>query len=291
MIQALAQRTVSGVLLGGGAIAVFFFAPVPALFALMLIIAALATREFYALLPAVNIPRFPVVGTLCGLLYLCAVWAQLNLPGLTATQRAAIEPAVFFLIVATILIRQFPQGENPRPLETMAGTLMGVLYVPLMLGFYPRLLLTWGADTGRWLIFFGVLVVKVSDIGAYFVGSTLGRHKLCPRISPKKTWEGLFGGIAASLVASLAWWQLAHGQIGALVFPLPHAIVLGLLLPVMGLFGDLAESVLKRAANVKDSASYIQGMGGLLDVLDSLLLTAPLLFIYVLLFLQLKPGV
>ena len=100
-----------------------------------------------------------------------------------------------------------------------------------------------------------------------------------------------FGGIAASLVTSLAWWQLAHGQIGALVFPLPHAIALGLLLPVMGLFGDLAESVLKRAANVKDSASYIQGMGGLLDVLDSLLLTAPLLFIYVLLFLQLKPGV
>ena len=291
MIPALVQRTTSGLLLGGAAIGIFFWAPVPALFVVLLLIATLATREFYALLPAANIPRYPVVGTLCGLLYLTGVWLQLNLTTLTGAQRAAIEPALFFLIVTVILIRQFPQTENTRPLETMAGTLMGVLYVPLMLGFFPRLLLTWGADTGRWLIFFGVLVVKVSDIGAYFVGSTLGRHKLCPHISPKKTWEGFVGGIVASLVASLAWWQLAHGRIGALEFTLPHAVVLGLLLPVMGLFGDLAESVLKRAANFKDSANYIQGMGGILDVLDSLLLTAPLLFIYVLLFLHLKPGV
>jgi phosphatidate cytidylyltransferase len=215
-----------------------------------------------------------------------AVWAQFTLPALTSTQRAAIEPALFFLIVAAILIRQFPQKENPRPLETMAGTLMGVLYVPLMLGFYPRLLLTWGADGGRWLIFYGVLVVKFSDIGAYFVGCTLGRHKLCPRISPKKTWEGLIGGIAASLAVSLLWWHFAHGRAGALALTLPHAVILGLLLPVMGLFGDLAESVLKRAANVKDSASYIQGMGGVLDVLDSLLLTAPALYIYALLLLK-----
>ncbi len=291
MIPALVQRTTSGVLLGGGAIAVFFWAPVPALFGVLLLVAALATREFYALLPAANIPRYPVVGTLCGLCYLVAVWAQLTCTTLTGAQRAAIEPALFFLIVTTILLRQFPQRENPRPLETLAGTLMGVLYVPLMLGFFPRLLLTWGADTGRWLIFYGVLVVKVSDIGAYFVGSTLGRHKLCPHISPKKTWEGLVGGIIASLVASLLWWHLAHGRIGALDLALPHAIVLGLLLPVMGLFGDLAESVLKRAANVKDSANYIQGMGGILDVLDSLLLTAPLLFLYALLFLHLQPGV
>ena len=291
MIPALVQRTISGVLLGGAAIALFFKAPVPALFVSLLLVAALGTREFYALLPAANIPRFPVVGTLCGLLYLGGVWAQLTCPALTGTQRAAIEPALFFLIVTTILLRQFPQKNNLRPLETMAGTLMGVLYVPLMLSFYPRLLLTWGVDTGRWLIFYGVLVVKLSDIGAYFVGSLCGRHKLCPRISPKKTWEGLLGGILASLAASLVWWQLAHGRIGALELTLPHAIALGLLLPVMGLFGDLAESVLKRAADVKDSASYIQGMGGVLDVLDSLLLTAPLLFIYVLMFLQLKTGV
>lgn len=291
MIPALAQRVTSGLLLGGAAIAIFFWAPVPALFGIMLLVAAFATREFYALLPAANIPRYPVVGTLCGLLYLVAVWAQLTCPALTSTQRAAIEPAMFFLIVTAIFLRQFPQTENPRPLETMAGTLMGVLYVPLMLSFYPRLLLTWGEGTGRWLIFYGVLVVKVSDIGAYFAGSLLGRHKLCPHISPKKTWEGLAGGIAASLVVSLLWWHWAHGRIGALELTLPHAVSLGLLLPVMGLFGDLAESVFKRAANVKDSASYIQGMGGILDVLDSLLLTAPLLFLYVLLFLHLKPGV
>jgi len=102
----------------------FLLAPVPALFGILLIVAAFATREFYALLPAANIPRYPIVGTFCGLLYLVAVWAQLAIPSLTSTQRSAIEPAMFFLIVSTILIRQFPQKENPRPLETMAGTLM-----------------------------------------------------------------------------------------------------------------------------------------------------------------------
>ena len=286
MIPALVQRTVSGVLLGGAALAILFWASPLVLFGILLAVAALACYEFFALLPAVNIPRYPIVGTLCGLLYLAGVWAHLAWP---ATVPVEIEPALLFVFVATILIRQFPQKENLRPLETMAGTIMGVLYAPFLLSFFPRLYFTWGTAGGPWLILYLLLVVKLSDTGAYFVGCTIGRHKLCERISPKKTWEGFFGGLLFAVVASLAFWYFCHGQLGALAFSLPHAIGLALLLTLMGVLGDLAESILKRAANVKDSASYIQGMGGILDVLDSLLLAAPTLFIYAALFLH-KPN-
>ncbi|MCX7005872.1 MAG: phosphatidate cytidylyltransferase, partial [Kiritimatiellaeota bacterium] len=209
MIPALVQRTISGVLLGGGAIAILFWAPPLALFGVLLVVAALACYEFFALLPAANIPRYPVVGTLCGLLFLGGAWAHLTRP---AVVPATIEPVLLFVLVATILIRQFPQKENPRPLETMAGTIMGVLYAPFLLSFFPRLLLTWNAADGRWLILYLILIVKLSDTGAYFVGCTIGRHKLVPRISPKKTWEGFFGGLAFSLVASLLWWHFSGGR-------------------------------------------------------------------------------
>ena len=283
MIPALLQRTTSGLLIGGLLIVALFWLPTIALLPIMLVVATFASYEFFKLLPAANIPRYPWIGTLCGLLFLTGVWFEYTRP---ASVPPVIEPALLFVLVATILIRQFPQKENLRPLETMAGTIMGVLYAPFLLSFFPRLMFHWSEASGRWLLLYLVLVVKMSDIGAYFVGCSIGRHKLCPRISPQKTWEGFFGGLIFALATSLAWWKLAHGQIGALVLPLPHALALGLGLALMGVLGDLAESILKRAANVKDSASYIQGMGGILDVLDSLLLAAPTLYIYAVLFLK-----
>jgi phosphatidate cytidylyltransferase len=283
MIPVLLQRTTSAVLLIGLLLAALFWLPPIALLPLLLAVAALACFEFFKLLPAANIPRYPWIGTFCGLLFLAGVWFEYTQPALVPP---AVEPLLLFLLVAIILLRQFPQKENPRPLETMAGTIMGVLYAPFLLSFFPRLMFQWGAASGGWLILYLVFVVKMSDVGAYFVGCTLGRHKLCPRISPKKTWEGFFGGLVFALATSVIWWKLAHGHLGALAITLPHALVLGLLLALMGVLGDLAESILKRAANVKDSASYIQGMGGILDVLDSLLLAAPTLYAYALLFLK-----
>lgn len=282
-VPALIQRTVSGVLIIAALLGVLFWLPPIGMLPILLAVAALASFEFFKLLPAANIPRYPWIGTLCGLLFLVGVWFEYTRPDMV---RPVIEPALLFALVTTILIRQFPQKENPRPLETMAGTIMGVLYAPFLLSFFPRLMFQWGSAGGGWLILYLVFVVKMSDVGAYFVGCSLGRHKLCPRISPKKTWEGFFGGLVFALTTSVFWWKLAHGHVGALAITLPHALALGLLLALMGVLGDLAESILKRAANVKDSASYIQGMGGILDVLDSLLLAAPTLYVYALLFLK-----
>ena len=122
------------------------------------------------------------------------------------------------------------------------------------------------------------------DAGAYFVGCAHGRHKLIPRISPAKSWEGLGGGVAAGTLASLLYFWIFHGPLSSIRMNGWDAVVLGVLLSVIGTVGDLTESLFKRAAGVKDSGTYLLGMGGLLDVLDSVLFAAPTLYIYARLF-------
>jgi phosphatidate cytidylyltransferase len=142
--------------------------------------------------------------------------------------------------------------------------------------------------TGRRLIFYLVAVVKSMDTGAFLFGSVFGRHKLFPRISPNKTWEGFVGGIAAGLGASLLFFHACRSgpgaesaALGTVVFGLRDAVMLGVLLPAAGVLGDLLESLIKRGCGVKDSGRWIPGMGGMLDITDSLLVAAPVLYYYV----------
>ncbi|MCX6996198.1 MAG: phosphatidate cytidylyltransferase [Kiritimatiellaeota bacterium] len=283
MIPALVQRVTSSVLLVALLLAVLVWAPVTVLLLILLAVASLATLEFYRLLRAADLPHYPWVGVVCGNALLAAIGLRFYFPGLPA---GAAEANALFLATVLVLLRQFPQKLNPRPLETMAGTLLGVLYAPFLLSFLVRLLLQWDVAGNRWIIFFPILIVKAGDSGAYFVGCSLGRHKLIPRLSPNKTWEGFFGGLAFALAAGLLWWHFSGGCIGPLRLPLLHAIVLPLLIALAGVMGDLTESLMKRAAGVKDSAGYIQGLGGVLDVIDSILFAAPTMFFYALVFLR-----
>ncbi|HEX8254113.1 MAG TPA: phosphatidate cytidylyltransferase, partial [Thermoanaerobaculia bacterium] len=113
------------------------------------------------------------------------------------------------------------------------------------------------------------------DIAAFYVGRTFGKHKLSPRISPKKTIEGLLGGVAASVIAAVVIHFTFFDR-----FPLHHAIIAGIILSVAGVIGDLAESMWKRSADVKDSGTLLPGHGGFLDRFDSILFTAPILYCY-----------
>jgi phosphatidate cytidylyltransferase len=123
-----------------------------------------------------------------------------------------------------------------------------------------------------------IAVTKFSDMGAYLTGSAIGRHLMSPQISAKKTWEGFFGALALALLCSLGLFKLMPGHLSALTWT--HATVLGLLLGVGAVIGDLAESIVKRSTGVKDSGGLLPGIGGALDLIDSLLFTAPLLFFY-----------
>lgn len=160
-------------------------------------------------------------------------------------------------------------------------TLFGTLYIGLMLS---SLVSTRALPSGEWLILFVAFVTWAGDTGAYYAGSLWGRHLLAPTVSPKKTMEGLLGGVVVAVGAAL----LAHAWFLPQV-PLLDAVILGFLLTGAGLVGDLCESAMKRSAGVKDSGGILPGHGGMLDRLDSLLFTAPTFYYYMILVRGLSP--
>jgi phosphatidate cytidylyltransferase len=164
-------------------------------------------------------------------------------------------------------------GPFERRLKDVAITAFGVLYVGFTLS---TIVSTRALPAGEWFVLFVAIITWAADTGAYYAGTLWGKHLLAPSVSPKKTIEGVGGGLALAVgaaVAACAWFipQLS----------LSDAVVLGLLLTVAGLLGDLWESVIKRRVGVKDSGSILPGHGGMLDRLDSLLFTAPTFYYYV----------
>lgn len=276
----LKQRVISGVLLGTSLIAAVIFAqPWVALF-VMGLLCVLGLMEFYGMLDAAGIPNFRHVCIGAGILILFVEWLALQQPE-TSKLRADADAVVMAIAFGSLFIRQFFARENDRPLHTLAGSLFGLIYICVPLLFFLKITMLGGGVAGRWLLLYMIAVVKCTDMGAFFVGCAIGRHKLIPRISPKKTWEGVAGGVAFAVAASLIIRYATGGNLGPASVTTYHAIELGILLAVAGILGDLAESLIKRSAGVKDSGRMIAGMGGLLDVIDSLIPAAPLMYFYV----------
>ena len=295
----LLKRIISAVLLLGSAALLLFLLPAVTGVAVLMAAAVLGLLEFYGIMHKTGIRTFRLLGIGNGLTLMAGLFLAVNaktlLPDSAARVAAEAPLLLFAVIVFAVCVRQFPQKDNPQPLATIAGTMMGILYVPFLLAFIIFLAFRWEpvtwsqpfGNTARALILYLVVVVKSSDIGAFVVGRTFGRHKLFPRISPGKTWEGLAGGLVAGvLMSGLIFWWLADGRpyaaFGRLLVTRTDAWVLGAVLSAIGVVGDLIESLLKRSAGLKDSGCTIPGMGGILDVLDSLLFAAPALYFYLL---------
>jgi phosphatidate cytidylyltransferase len=170
-----------------------------------------------------------------------------------------------FVAFSSAMRRFTAPGET---MNVLAATIFAVAYLGVTFSFLAQLRFEYGMGALISLI----LVVKVSDTGAYFIGRLIGRHKMTPRLSPGKTWEGAVGGILIACFTSLliAW------VVNVSFFDAWRWLLYGGLLGVAGIFGDLAESLLKRDAGVKNSSLWLPGLGGVLDVMDSLLLAAPL---------------
>lgn len=152
---------------------------------------------------------------------------------------------------------------------TLALTVFGFVYLVLTLA--ASLKIIYQFPDGRFFFFFVIAVTKMTDAGGYFIGRYCGKHKLAPFISPNKTWEGAIGGIAVALIAGMA--------LASSFLDWTHAFFLSLLIGIMAQFGDLSESLLKRDAGVKDS-NQLPGLGGVLDMVDSLVFTIPLMYFY-----------
>ncbi|MBI4226763.1 MAG: phosphatidate cytidylyltransferase [Candidatus Omnitrophica bacterium] len=183
------------------------------------------------------------------------------------------------LMVAAVLalfVLQLTRQDSSQTIIGIGTIIFGILYVSWCLSFLVKLrfMEVAGVD-GRWLAAFLILVTKAGDVGAYLVGSAIGRHPLIIRISPSKTWEGTLGGMACSVGAARLLSQLA--PIG---IPAAHVAPLALILGIAAQLGDLSESLVKRDCQVKDSGRAFPGIGGVLDLLDSLLFTAPLCYFY-----------
>jgi len=282
-LPAIKHRLISGFSIAGVLFAAFFFLPDAGIPFVLAALAALMTLEFYQLMTAGGVANFRVYGTLGAVALVFVTWCA----GVRG-DRGTWDAVVLFLVTIGIFLRQFPQKDNPHPLRTIGGTLFGILYVGLLWNFLTKLLLfgrppDFAASIywpGRWLLLYAVFAAKFTDIGAYLVGCAMGRHKLIPRISPGKSWEGVFGGLFVGTLAG-TWlvWGL-RDVFAPLGLTWPRAIPLGLVLSVCAVVGDLTESLFKRAANVKDSGGVVPGMGGTLDVLDSILFTAPAVYLF-----------
>ncbi|MEI7731684.1 MAG: phosphatidate cytidylyltransferase [Verrucomicrobiota bacterium] len=187
------------------------------------------------------------------------------------------ETAFLILFVLGLCVRQFVSRTNTSGILAISTTLFGLMYVPWLLNFIQKINFYPGVE-GRYYVLYFVLVTKFSDIGAYCTGSLIGKHKMIPRISPGKTWEGFGGAIVFSTVVSLVFAHFARGHLTGMT--VVHAVVLGVLLSTTAVVGDLIESLFKREAGVKDSGRFFPGIGGILDLLDSLLFNAPLMYLY-----------
>ncbi len=258
-------RLLSGVVLIALVLAAIWYAPA---WLFLAVVAAIVVAAFleYAALAARNglvVPR--TVGAAAAAIVAVAIgWPELHVVPVLAAAMAGI-----------CLVVLGANQPAPHVAGSAAAALFPVLYIGLPLGLTAAIRTTHGRDA----LLFGLALVVLSDTAQYYVGSRLGRHRLAPLVSPKKSVEGALAGLLAGAVlcgvaGGYAWPALGPGWL----------VMLGLVLAALGIAGDLFESLLKRSAEVKDSSMLIPGHGGVLDRIDALLLVIPVYYVFLQLF-------
>ncbi|HVK15902.1 MAG TPA: phosphatidate cytidylyltransferase [Fimbriiglobus sp.] len=265
-----------GVLIGDSYLDPYY----PFLFGLALLAGFLATHELVGLLPEPSRP--PLALCAAGVVAtLAANWLQIlffNDPSLARLGPLSWDAVVFAftaVVLTAFLIEMATYREPGRSVARVASALLVVAYLGLLPCFFVKL---------RWLppewsglaLTATIFVPKVGDIGAYFTGRFLGRRPFSPLLSPKKTWEGFIGGMAASVLTAVG---LSFA--GPLFrYGVGEAVAFGLAVGLAGVLGDLAESLIKRDCLTKDAAKSIPGFGGVLDVIDSVLFAGPVAYLW-----------
>jgi phosphatidate cytidylyltransferase len=248
----------------------------------MVFLAVSGLAEFYGMAAKRDLVCFSGWGIFGGVLLIVGTFLQLT--GHIGTQGSParvndFETGFLILFVLGLCVRQFMSRSNTAGILAISTTLFGLMYVPWLLNFIQKINFFEGlGGNGKFYVIYFILVTKFSDTGAYSVGSLIGKHKMIPRISPGKTWEGFGGAIVVSTLASVLFAYFFREHLEGMTWY--HAVILGVILSISAVIGDLIESLFKREAGVKDSGQLFPGIGGILDLLDSLLFNAPIMYLY-----------
>jgi phosphatidate cytidylyltransferase len=258
--------------------AVWFNEPLPWFTVLVAILGLLAVFEFYKLAAGAKLQPLIYFGLIWTLLFILSGNQYLLSLLKPHFDLNLLMPLLLTSGVVLSLIWLLLRREKERAFTDWAWTLAGILYIGWLLSYLVALRGLdggrWGLDGGRNWVFLALATNFASDTAAFFVGRALGRHKLAPRISPGKTWEGTIAGVAGAIIVSLLF---------TLLIPIRYwqAIILGLLVSLFGQLGDLVESLLKRNMGVKDSGRLFPGHGGVLDRIDSVVFASVVVYYYV----------
>lgn len=255
----LRARVLSALVMIPVVIALIYLGGIPWAIAIA-IAGAIAWGEMTRLLQRSDFAVDRIVGMGFVVLSIAAAYAQ----GAQLVQVDLLRPLLALLLIASLIYALYDKSDHPT--QNWAINVASALYLGFMLSHFVTLR---ERPDGMFWVVFAFAMTWIGDTAAYFVGSALGKRKLWPRISPKKTWEGLAGEVAACAIAGplLGGWLVG--------IDLWQGIVIGILIAVLGTFGDFAVSLVKRMAKAKDSSHLIPGHGGILDRLDSLLFTFP----------------
>lgn len=251
-------------------------------------IASIALWEFYQLGKKKGLHPATQLGVVSAICYVFAIFVKMHahFTPHTTLQSSLYHLPEIILGLAFFGCFVFYTFRNLSPILNIANTYLGIVYIAVPLGLMVSIMyffIQQRADTryrGIWWLTYLILVTKSADMGGYFIGRFMGKHKLAKRLSPNKTYEGAIGGLISAILISLLICflgkKLGHVFVS---FSYIQAAWLGAVIGIFGQLGDLAESLLKRDANVKDS-NTIPGIGGMLDMIDSLLLSAPVVYIF-----------
>ncbi|HLP03407.1 MAG TPA: phosphatidate cytidylyltransferase [Opitutaceae bacterium] len=285
------KRTITTIVLWLALIGLLWRFGRPAAVILTTLLAVLTQHELYGMLQKMGHRPFRKLGLLLGAAMLLAPYAVRTLgqghplsgPGLMGSLMATLMASAVIICCIRLLYERDPAHR----FDTLVATVFGIAYVPFMFHFLIEIFfLRENANHGLMLVVWLVAVVKFCDTGALLVGSAIGRHKMSPTISPKKSWEGLIGGVAISAVVGAVLVHLFRPRgLYPENFTVLWSAIAAVPIALLGVVSDLIESMIKRRADIKDSGNTVPGIGGAFDLTDSIILTAPaayILFAYLL---------
>lgn len=262
----LLKRLVSAVVLVAITVAAILIKPL--FVSVIVVFTFLGLYEFFCMVEKKGVPAYKYFGTIIGLTIPISIFHKFEL-----TKGWEL----LFIVIALIalFVLQISKKNTTEAVFSISTTLFGVMYIAWLFSFLVKIrLLPYGAGLVGALIF----ITKASDVGAYLIGSRFGKHLLLPQISPKKSMEGLCGAVVFGILAAFASKAFLPESY---IFSPARLLFIGFSLSLLSQLGDLSESLIKRDCHSKDASRLIPGIGGMLDLIDSLLFTGPVFYFYI----------